>query len=142
MQCLSRVLEMTLCLIFQKTCDEAHTGDRAYQFVCCIILILPSKPPPTTMQDLRASITSTSALNLQDENCSGSSSFSSMTQAFSQRIAELQQLVCFRVEGEQLQQLQSTVSAAVPLDLTQHVWCGADNVKHIFVRDIHGIEVR
>jgi hypothetical protein len=35
----------------------------------------------------------------QDENCS-SGSFSVMTQAFSQRISELQQLVSFRVEGE------------------------------------------
>jgi len=35
----------------------------------------------------------------QDENCS-SGSFSAMTQAFSQRISELQQLVSFRVEGE------------------------------------------
>lgn len=60
------------------------------------------------MQDLRAS-----ASTLGDENASSSSSFSQMTQAFSQRIAELQQLVCFRVE---------------------------DSVKHIFVRDIQGIE--
>ncbi|KAF6266088.1 hypothetical protein COO60DRAFT_642581 [Scenedesmus sp. NREL 46B-D3] len=51
--------------------------------------------------------------DLLDENCCSSSSFSNMTHAFSQRILELQQLVCFRVE---------------------------DSVKHIFVRDIQGIE--
>lgn len=45
---------------------------------------------------LRASVSTIEAY--QDENCN-TSSFSSMTQAFSQRIAELQQLVCFRVEG-------------------------------------------
>lgn len=64
------------------------------------------------MEALRASA-STFQDDLLDENCSSSSSFSNMTQAFSQRILELQQLVCFRVE---------------------------DSVKHIFVRDIQGIE--
>uniref|UniRef100_A0A383VKE4 Spindle and kinetochore-associated protein 1 n=1 Tax=Tetradesmus obliquus TaxID=3088 RepID=A0A383VKE4_TETOB len=64
------------------------------------------------MEALRASA-STFQDDLLDENCSSSSSFSNMTQAFSQRISELQQLVCFRVE---------------------------DSVKHIFVRDIQGIE--
>ncbi|WIA36258.1 hypothetical protein OEZ86_007588 [Tetradesmus obliquus] len=64
------------------------------------------------MEALRASA-STFQDDLLDENCSSSSSFSYMTQAFSQRISELQQLVCFRVE---------------------------DSVKHIFVRDIQGIE--
>jgi hypothetical protein len=51
------------------------------------------------MEALRAS-GSTFQDDLLDENCSSSSSFSNMTQAFSQRISELQQLVCFRVEGK------------------------------------------
>lgn len=35
----------------------------------------------------------------QDENAGPADSFAAMTAAFSQRISELQQLVCFRVEG-------------------------------------------
>eukprot|EP00879_Flechtneria_rotunda_P009534 GHRR01009980.1.p1 GENE.GHRR01009980.1~~GHRR01009980.1.p1 ORF type:complete len:325 (+),score=115.48 GHRR01009980.1:67-1041(+) len=49
----------------------------------------------------------------QDENCSSSNFFCDVTQAFSQRVAELQQLVCFRVE---------------------------DRAKHILVRETQGIE--
>jgi hypothetical protein len=54
------------------------------------------------MQDadaaLRASCGAFQPQLATDENCAGAG-FSSMTQAFSQRISELQQLVCFRVEG-------------------------------------------
>lgn len=50
------------------------------------------------IMDLRASVSTVSVFE-RDENDNSSSSFSQMTQAFSQRISELQQLVCFRVEG-------------------------------------------
>lgn len=87
---------------------------------------------------LRASVSTVDVF--QDENCSSSSSFSNMTQAFSQRISELQQLVCFRVEGEQSAGgLMLTVYASWP---TAALWvASADSVKHIFIRDIQGIEV-
>jgi hypothetical protein len=90
------------------------------------------------MQDVRASASTIDVF--QDENTSNCSSFAQMTQAFSQRIAELQQLVCFRVEGVfALQHCQLLLLEVVS---TACVSMSADSVKHIFVRDIQGIEVR
>lgn len=70
-----------------------------------------SAPAAATMQDLRASASTIDCF--QDENASSSSSFSQMTQAFSQRIAELQQLVCFRVEGVSASSCSTLLLAAV-----------------------------
>jgi hypothetical protein len=95
----------------------------------------------------------------------GTSSFTELTSSFSARIADLQQLVCFRVEGAAnvMQRVRGESSTPacflhiMPLELQQtraaaeqnrwsrllhapHLPTITDSVKGIFLRDIQGIE--
>jgi hypothetical protein len=96
----------------------------------------------------------------QDENNCAASSFQELSQAFSQRITELQQLMCLRIEGGSQVSLRTphpgTRGSCQPpggapaahlmlscfRNTAMHRRAYADHAKHLFVADLQGLEVR